>query len=100
MTVVNPILSSSEVLFDTRGHVDDVATATTWWCYRNARAIGALKVIAESGWFAARPSGKEDIYTSYAESFRGIDHLHRILTEPRAIVDAVLAAPQRSADES
>jgi phosphoglucomutase len=59
----------------------------------NGAAIGGLKVIAESGWFAARPSGTEAIYKIYAESFRGEDHLHRILAEAQAIVDAALAAP-------
>ena len=53
-------------------------------------------MIAESGWFAARPSGTEDIYKIYAESFRGADHLRRILAEAQAIVDAALAAsPQQ-----
>ena len=56
-----------------------------------------LKVTAESGWFAARPSGTEDIYKIYAESFRGADHLRRILEEAQAIVDAALAVPERSA---
>ncbi len=56
--------------------------------------IGGVKVAAESGWFAARPSGTEDIYKIYAESFRGADHLHRILEEAQAIVsDALAAAP-------
>jgi phosphoglucomutase len=55
-----------------------------------------LKVIAESGWFAARPSGTEDLYKIYAESFRGADHLRRILEESQTIVNAALAAaPQR-----
>jgi phosphoglucomutase len=59
----------------------------------NGAAIGGLKVIAESGWFAARPSGTEDIYKIYAESFRGQEHLHRILERAQAIVnDAVAAA--------
>jgi phosphoglucomutase len=63
----------------------------------NGASIGGLKVIAESGWFAARPSGTEDIYKIYAESFRGADHLHRILEEAQTIVnDALAAAPQRS----
>ena len=61
----------------------------------NGAAIGGLKVIAESGWFAARPSGTEDIYKIYAESFRGADHLRRILAEAQAIVGAALAAPIR-----
>jgi phosphoglucomutase len=63
----------------------------------NGAAIGGLKVIAESGWFAARPSGTENIYKIYAESFRGADHLRRILEEAQTIVnDALAAAPQRS----
>jgi len=62
----------------------------------NDAPIGGLKVIAESGWFAARPSGTEDIYKIYAESFRGADHLRRILEEAQAIVsDAVGASPDK-----
>jgi phosphoglucomutase len=57
----------------------------------NGAPIGGLKVIAESGWFAARPSGTEDIYKIYAESFRGADHLRRILEEAQAIVSDTLA---------
>jgi phosphoglucomutase len=49
-------------------------------------------VIAESGWFAARPSGTEEIYKIYAESFRGEEHLRRLLEQAQAIVDAALAA--------
>ena len=59
----------------------------------NDAPIGGLKVITGSGWFAARPSGTESIYKIYAESFRGADHLGRILAEAQAIVDAALAAP-------
>jgi len=63
----------------------------------NGASIGGLKVIAASGWFAARPSGTEDIYKIYAESFRGADHLRLILEEAQTIVnDALAAAPQRS----
>ena len=62
----------------------------------NGAPIGGLKVIVKSGWFAARPSGTEDIYKIYAESFRGANHLHRILEEAQAIVNDALAAPQRS----
>jgi phosphoglucomutase len=62
----------------------------------NGASIGGLKVVAESGWFAARPSGTEDIYKIYAESFRGADHLRRILEEAQTIVNAALAAaPQQ-----
>ena len=62
----------------------------------NGAPIGGLKVIAESGWFAARPSGTEEIYKIYAESFRGEDHLRRILEEAQAIVtDALKAGASR-----
>ena len=61
----------------------------------NGAPIGGLKVIATSGWFAARPSGTENIYKIYAESFRGEDHLRRILEEAQAIVsDTLAAAPE------
>lgn len=52
--------------------------------------IGGIKVVAESGWFAARPSGTEDVYKIYAESFRGADHLKKIQEEAQAMVGAVL----------
>ena len=58
----------------------------------NGAAIGGVKVIAHSGWFAARPSGTEDIYKIYAESFSGNDHLQRILREAQAIVDGAIAS--------
>ena len=54
--------------------------------------IGGLKVVTEHGWFAARPSGTEDVYKLYAESFIGSDHLHRIQAEAQAIVQRALAA--------
>jgi phosphoglucomutase len=57
----------------------------------NGAPIGGLKVETESGWFAARPSGTENIYKIYAESFLGADHLRRILEEAQAIVDDALA---------
>jgi phosphoglucomutase len=47
-------------------------------------------VIAESGWFAARPSGTEDVYKIYAESFRDEEHLERVLGEAEAMVNAAL----------
>ncbi len=62
----------------------------------NDAPIGGLKVVAENGWFAARPSGTEDIYKVYAESFSGADHLRRILAEAQSIVAAALAAPARA----
>jgi phosphoglucomutase len=59
----------------------------------NGASIGGLKIIAEQGWFAARPSGTENIYKIYAESFRGIDHLHLILTEAQTTISDALATP-------
>jgi phosphoglucomutase len=53
----------------------------------NGAPIGGLKVTTKSGWFAARPSGTENIYKIYAESFRGVDHLRRILEEAQCIVN-------------
>ena len=58
----------------------------------NNAPIGGLKVVAASGWFAARPSGTENIYKIYAESFRDEDHLSAILSEARQIVNNALAA--------
>ncbi len=59
----------------------------------NGAAIGGIKVVTENGWFAARPSGTEDIYKIYAESFIGNDHLQDILKQAQAIVDKAIAAP-------
>ncbi|WP_433555693.1 phosphoglucomutase (alpha-D-glucose-1,6-bisphosphate-dependent) [Pseudonocardia xinjiangensis] len=58
----------------------------------NGAPLGGLKVVTEGGWFAARPSGTEDVYKVYAESFRGPDHLTRIQDEAREVVDAALRA--------
>ena len=58
----------------------------------NGAPIGGLKVVAGSGWFAARPSGTENIYKIYGESFGGAGHLRRILEEAQTIVSAALAA--------
>jgi phosphoglucomutase len=55
--------------------------------------IGGVKVVAESGWFAARPSGTEEIYKVYAESFQGEEHLRRIQAEAQAMVGRALGAP-------
>jgi phosphoglucomutase len=57
----------------------------------NGAAIGGLKVTTDAGWFAARPSGTENIYKIYAESFRDEAHLQAIVTEAKAIVGAALA---------
>jgi phosphoglucomutase len=56
----------------------------------NGAAIGGLKVVTESAWFAARPSGTEDVYKIYAESFRGPEHLAQVQQEARAVVAAAL----------
>jgi phosphoglucomutase len=58
----------------------------------NGAALGGLKVVTASGWFAARPSGTEDVYKVYAESFQGPEHLERIQQEARGVVSAALSA--------
>ena len=60
----------------------------------NGAAIGGLKVVADNGWFAARPSGTENVYKVYAESFLGDDHLQKLVGEARGIVQAALAEPR------
>lgn len=62
----------------------------------NGAPIGGIKVIAKSGWFAARPSGTENIYKIYAESFRGADHLQHIMDEAQTIVNDALALTSSS----
>lgn len=57
----------------------------------NGASIGGLKVTTESAWFAARPSGTEDVYKIYAESFKGADHLAQVQKEAKALVDGVIA---------
>jgi phosphoglucomutase len=57
----------------------------------NGAAIGGVKVVTDTAWFAARPSGTEDVYKIYAESFEGPEHLARVQAEAKAIVDAALA---------
>jgi phosphoglucomutase len=59
----------------------------------DGNAIGGVKVIAQNGWFAARPSGTEEIYKMYAESFRGEDHLRQIQEQAQTIVAEALARP-------
>ena len=68
--------------------ITDVLTAAPG----NGAAIGGLKVATENGWFAARPSGTENVYKVYAESFLGPDHLDRIIAEARALVADALSA--------
>ena len=56
----------------------------------NGAKIGGLKVTTENAWFAARPSGTEDVYKIYAESFTGVDHLHVVPAEAREVVSSAL----------
>ncbi|GGF05541.1 phosphoglucomutase (alpha-D-glucose-1,6-bisphosphate-dependent) [Mycetocola zhadangensis] len=58
----------------------------------NGAAVGGVKVVTENAWFAARPSGTEDVYKIYAESFKGVDHLKQVQAEAKLIVDAALGA--------
>jgi phosphoglucomutase len=58
----------------------------------NNAAIGGIKVTSAGGWFAARPSGTENIYKIYSESFKDETHLQRILRDAQHIVDSTLAA--------
>jgi len=55
----------------------------------NDQSFGGIKVETDSGWFAARPSGTEDVYKIYAESFRGADHLKRIQGDAQAAIAKV-----------
>ncbi|MDI3193897.1 phosphoglucomutase (alpha-D-glucose-1,6-bisphosphate-dependent) [Pseudarthrobacter sp. AL07] len=57
----------------------------------NGASIGGLKVVTENAWFAARPSGTEDVYKIYAESFKGEEHLKQVQAEAKALVDGVIA---------
>jgi phosphoglucomutase len=75
---------------------DPIATKLTH-APGNGASIGGLKVVTKSGWFAARPSGTENIYKIYAESFTSESHLARIVAEAQEIVSAALAAPAAGA---
>ena len=70
----------------------DPITAKLTHAPGNGAAIGGLKVTSEGGWFAARPSGTENVYKLYAESFRGEEHLQSIVAEAQSIVKAALGA--------
>ena len=65
-------------------------TATLTKAPGNDAAIGGLKVVTENAWFAARPSGTEDVYKIYAESFKGPDHLAEVQAAARELVSSVL----------
>jgi phosphoglucomutase len=73
----------------------DPITAKLTLAPGNNAAIGGLKVVTANGWFAARPSGTESIYKIYAESFRGADHLKRIVDEAQDIVNGALSKDTR-----
>ena len=69
----------------------DPITAVLTEAPGNGAPIGGLKVVTEQGWFAARPSGTENVYKVYAESLRGEEHLERLIEEAQALVSATLA---------
>jgi len=82
-------LSTGQVTVETMA--GEAITAKLTHAPANGAAIGGLKVCTENGWFAARPSGTEDVYKIYAESFKGEEHLRQIQAEAREIVNAALA---------
>jgi phosphoglucomutase len=73
----------------------DPITARLTTAPGNQAPVGGLKVVTPSGWFAARPSGTEDVYKLYAESFKGEDHLRRIQEEARAVIQRVFHGEKR-----
>ena len=81
-------LSESDVTADSLA--GEAITAKLTKAPGNDAAIGGLKVVTDSAWFAARPSGTEDVYKIYAESFQGADHLAQVQAEAKQIVDAAL----------
>ncbi|MFJ3172135.1 phosphoglucomutase (alpha-D-glucose-1,6-bisphosphate-dependent) [Streptomyces roseus] len=82
-------LSPEQVTADTLA--GEPVTAVLTEAPGNGAAIGGIKVTTENAWFAARPSGTEDVYKIYAESFLGSDHLARVQEEARAVVSSALA---------
>ena len=82
-------LSPSDVTATTLAGEDITAKLTQ--APGNGAAIGGLKVTTENAWFAARPSGTEDVYKIYAESFKGPEHLAQVQAEAKAIVDGVIS---------
>jgi phosphoglucomutase len=75
-------LSATELAGET---INEVLTAAP-----SGAPLGGVKVVTDNGWFAARPSGTEDVYKLYAESFKGEQHLEGILEQAQAVVDAAL----------
>ncbi|WP_159617328.1 phosphoglucomutase (alpha-D-glucose-1,6-bisphosphate-dependent) [Arthrobacter zhaoguopingii] len=83
-------LSPSDVTATTLAGEDITARLTE--APGNGAPVGGLKVTTENAWFAARPSGTEDVYKIYAESFKGEDHLKQVQAEAKALVDGVIGA--------
>ncbi|MGW9117184.1 phosphoglucomutase (alpha-D-glucose-1,6-bisphosphate-dependent) [Streptomyces sp. NPDC055663] len=83
-------LSPEQVTADTLA--GEPVTAVLTEAPGNGAPIGGIKVTTENAWFAARPSGTEDVYKIYAESFLGADHLGRVQEEARAVVSAALGS--------
>ena len=83
-------LSAEQVTADTLAGEAIVAKLTE--APGNGAAIGGLKVVTENAWFAARPSGTEDKYKIYAESFKGEEHLAQVQAEARDVVSAALGS--------
>jgi phosphoglucomutase len=81
-------LSGSDITADTLA--GEAITARLSEAPGNGAAVGGVKVVTENAWFAARPSGTEDVYKIYAESFRGPEHLAEVQAEAKVIVDAAL----------
>jgi phosphoglucomutase len=75
----------------------DPIRATITTAPGNNQPIGGLKVITDYGWFAARPSGTEEVYKIYAESFRGLDHLRKLQEEAQSLVTSVFARHDNAA---
>ncbi len=82
-------LSASDVTATTLA--GETITAKLTEAPGNGAAIGGLKVTTDSAWFAARPSGTEDVYKIYAESFKGDEHLKQVQAEAKALVDGVIS---------
>ena len=82
-------LSAADVTATTLAGEDITAKLTE--APGNGASIGGLKVVTENAWFAARPSGTEDVYKIYAESFKGADHLKQVQEEAKALVDGVIS---------
>jgi Phosphoglucomutase/phosphomannomutase, C-terminal domain len=89
----DPSVASQRVIFGTSGHLaGEPIQAVLTKAPGNGAPIGGLKVVTKTGWFAARPSGTENIYKIYAESFQDGEHLHHIVDEAQSIVNGALAA--------